>query len=322
MTEKSEGLGSTAAKAAVTAIVTAVVAGIISGLAGWLPAIWGGVLLAARWVWKGLIFSVPVPLIVLLVLAPLFVGLVLRTRNIKPEERRFDLKQDAAQLEPLERQVLEILAQSDGSPVYWDMLVTHLQVRNLVLEQAAESLEQQGLIHIRRTTLGPQLDLTKPGRDFALELLLPPEENPGLPIGERDWDFELRAVGFAINPTGAVPTVEISFHAVNYQDHPLTLVEVNVSVLRVPGALDVEQVPLATTPGMAIRAKSTQLIICRRHLSDPELRIFLQTAGRQTASYALVAKAKHRGREYQYGPVGAMWIDGWVNNPTFGTRPM
>jgi Mn-dependent DtxR family transcriptional regulator len=49
------------------------------------------------------------------------------------------------------------------------MLATHLQVRNRILEQAVESLEQQGLVEVikHRTIDGPQLDLTRVGATWS-----------------------------------------------------------------------------------------------------------------------------------------------------------
>jgi hypothetical protein len=60
------------------------------------------------------------------------------------------------------------------------MLATHLQVRNRILEQAVESLEQQGLVEVIKhgTIDGPRLDLPRAGRDLVVE--------PGLVTAAQD----------------------------------------------------------------------------------------------------------------------------------------
>jgi hypothetical protein len=113
--DNSEGLGSTAAKTAVATAVAVVVGGILSWVAGWLPAIWAGVVSGAAWVWSVLTRVVPVPLAVLVLLVlPLMVGFARRVKRTRQEEPTSPVERVEQQLKPLNRQVLQALAQMDG----------------------------------------------------------------------------------------------------------------------------------------------------------------------------------------------------------------
>ncbi len=133
-----------------------------------------------------------------------------------------------------------------------------------------------------------------------------------VPIGEPKRDFEVRPVGFVIELAAQLPYVEIRLHAINYLSRPLTLAEVKISPLSLYGVPDISHVPLAEDD-ILVPARSTQMVICRRNLIDTEARALRQLTGKHTGSYSLVAKARYKRREYRYGPVAGMRIEGRIN---------
>ena len=133
-------------------------------------------------------------------------------------------------------------------------------------------------------------------------------------LGQHSWDFEVRPIGFNINLTEQLPFVEVRFYLINYLTRPLVLAEVKVAFLHLSAGPILEHVPLVQED-FHIGAKTTELVTCRRNLMDEEVRALLgQRNGLHTASFALVAKARYKQREYKYGPVASLGIEGWVDN--------
>jgi hypothetical protein len=135
-------------------------------------------------------------------------------------------------------------------------------------------------------------------------------------VGQHGWDFEVRPIGFTINLIEQLPFVEVRFYLINYLTRPLILAEVKVAFLHLSAGPILEHVPLVQED-FHISAKTTESVTCRRNLMDEEVRALLgQPNGLHTASFALVAKARYKRREYKYGPVASLGIEGWVDNAT------
>ena len=135
-----------------------------------------------------------------------------------------------------------------------------------------------------------------------------------MPTGEPKQDFEVRPVGFVIELAAQLPYVEIRVHAINYLSRPLTLAEVKISPLSLYGVPDISHVPLAEED-ILVPARSTQMVVCRRNLTDTEARALRQLTGKHTGSCSLVAKCTCKRREHRYGPVSGMRIEGRINRP-------
>ena len=129
---------------------------------------------------------------------------------------------------------------------------------------------------------------------------------------EPRWDFEVRPITFTIELNHQLPFVEARFYAINYLRRPVRLAEVKLTSLQPSGGPVLEHLPLVQED-CPIDATATQFITCRRNLSDAEARALSMRSGPETASFALVAKAKSGKREYKYGPVASRWIEGRVN---------
>jgi hypothetical protein len=146
---------------------------------------------------------------------------------------------------------------------------------------------------------------------WALRKLDTPTERT---MSQHKWDFEVRPIGFTIDLTQQLAFVEVRFYLINYLTRPLILAEVKVAFLHLSAGPILEHVPLVQED-FHIGAKTTELVTCRRNLMDEEVRALLgQRSGLHTASFALVAKARYKQREYRYGPVASLGIEGWVDN--------
>ena len=133
-------------------------------------------------------------------------------------------------------------------------------------------------------------------------------------VSQHSWEFEVRPIGYTINLTEQLPFVEVRFYLINYLTRPLVLAEVKVAFLHLSAGPILEHVPLVQED-FHTGAKTTEVVTCRRTLMDEEVRALLgQRNGLHTASIALVAKARCRKREYKYGPVASLGIEGWVVN--------
>jgi hypothetical protein len=133
-----------------------------------------------------------------------------------------------------------------------------------------------------------------------------------LPITwELPSDFQVRPIGFTAHLAQPIPYVEARFWVINYLDRPLILTQLKLASLHLSG-VSLEHIPLVQED-CELPPKTSTYIICRRNLSDAEYRVLPKRTGWQIASFALTAKAFHKDREYKYGPVSSMVIDGWVN---------
>lgn len=133
---------------------------------------------------------------------------------------------------------------------------------------------------------------------------------------ERPHNFEIKPISFRLDITQAIPSVEVRFYAINHLSRALTLNEVKVTQLQLYGGPAIEQIPLLQE--FTLQPKNTVMIVCRRNLLDSESRAVTGKNSFENASFSLVARAKDGRREYTYGPVASMSIDGWINQPRLG----
>jgi hypothetical protein len=169
----------TVKNAVLTAIVTAVVGGVISWIAGWLPALWEAASAAATWTWALLTYAVPVPLAILALLAlPWLVLGAAWVANLleKKQPRSAATAPAEAPLGDLELQLLRLLARADGRYVSFENAADHLHTSRLLLQRACEELHRRDLIEPHQDVLhGPQIGLTREGREFVIK--------EGFPLG-------------------------------------------------------------------------------------------------------------------------------------------
>jgi len=124
-------------------------------------------------------------------------------------------------------------------------------------------------------------------------------------------DFKVRPLSFVIELAPERPSVEIRLQAVNNLSRPVTLAELKISPLSMYGVPDISNVPLADD-GILVPARGTQVVACRRNLLEAEARALRQLTGKHRASCSLVAKARHNRREYIYGPVAGIPLEGKI----------
>ena len=108
-----------------------------------------------------------------------------------------------------------------------------------------------------------------------------------------------------------IPFVELSFYAINYLNRELRLISGEAT--HVNCGQHIERVPVFQE--YRLPPKSTSWVIFRRNLLDSEVRsiMAIQKHMRLNSSYTLTATAKYRRREYIFGPVSTVPIEGWVN---------
>ena len=129
-------------------------------------------------------------------------------------------------------------------------------------------------------------------------------------------NFELRPISFMVDLVQSVPFVELRYYAINHLNRQLTLTEAKVTQFRLSGGMSIEQIPIVQE--FSVLPRTSFVVYFRRNLIDSEARVLMQEKiplpG--NGSFSLTAKAKCGRREYTYGPVSSMWIEGWVNKPT------
>lgn len=125
------------------------------------------------------------------------------------------------------------------------------------------------------------------------------------------YDFELQPVSIYVDLLTNIPYVELRFYAINYLNRQLRLNSGEAT--HVNCGQHIERVPIYQDYDLAPR--STSLVFFRRNLLDSEVRSIsaLQNHMRLNSSYNLTAKAKLGRREYNFGPVSTVPIEGWVN---------
>ena len=131
------------------------------------------------------------------------------------------------------------------------------------------------------------------------------------PRHEPAHDFEIRPVTFSIDLLQAIPSVELRYYAINHLSCDLMLHEIKITRFQLSGGPTIEQIPLLQD--FLIPPKNTVMVVCRRNLLDSEARAVVGTISSKVGSFSLVARAKHGRREYTYGPVTSIWIEGWIN---------
>lgn len=184
MADESGSVWSITRRATITTIVTAIVGGLISWIAGWLPAIWQAIQTAAAWTWSLITLSVPVPLVVLVILALPFVIWIGRAarQTTAPDTPEASQEPPEPPLSGSQADLLRLLAQADGANVHFDDAASHLRLSRLVLQQVCEALTQRGYIKPENHFIrGLHIALTPLGRDFVIE--------QGFRLGRlpRDW---------------------------------------------------------------------------------------------------------------------------------------
>ncbi|MGE0133391.1 MAG: hypothetical protein AB7U82_35385 [Blastocatellales bacterium] len=123
--------------------------------------------------------------------------------------------------------------------------------------------------------------------------------------------FEIRPLCFQVNLSGNRPTVEIQFYIINYLSRQLTLKEIKVTRLQLQGGDQLDSIPLAQED-FRVQAHKSEIVRCRRNLIDSEVRSLSSEKPTQSGTFELVAKAIRNSKEYIYGPVSSMCIEGRV----------
>jgi len=121
----------------------------------------------------------------------------------------------------------------------------------------------------------------------------------------------MRPIAFIIDRGRQIPSVEVRLYVINYLRRPLSLIETKVVSLQLTCGMELEKIP-QVQEHFLVPPKCCQFIVCRRNLLDSELRALTEQRGRQCASFALIARAQHKNREYRYGPTYSVSIDGWI----------
>lgn len=157
-------------------LVVAAVVGIVTWLLGFLPQAWRGIVVVAHWLWRVLAYSVPVPVVVLVIIAGfgLYAWRKLATSaRVQPAESvSFDdpSANDAVALSANETLVVCLLARADGEWMRLESIASKLNLPNLLVEQALERLLARGLIrHQNHVLEGPLFRLSSTGRDLAID---------------------------------------------------------------------------------------------------------------------------------------------------------
>ncbi len=121
----------------------------------------------------------------------------------------------------------------------------------------------------------------------------------------------MRPIRIYVDLLTDVPFIEMHFYAINYLKRILTITSGEAT--HVACGEHIERVPLYQEYNLA--PKSSSYIIFRRNLIDSEIRSISvrQSSPRLNSSYTLTAKAKYKRREYIFGPVSSVPIDGWIN---------
>jgi hypothetical protein len=129
-------------------------------------------------------------------------------------------------------------------------------------------------------------------------------------------DFEVRPIGFVIDLARDVPHVELRYYAINHLRRELILSPASTLRLFFSTGPILDPVPIVQE--FRVGPKSSLLVVYRRNLLDSEARGFGQQKGQYplTASFSMTARAKSWRREYVYGPVTSMWIEGWISKPS------
>jgi len=128
--------------------------------------------------------------------------------------------------------------------------------------------------------------------------------------------FQLVPQHFTVELAAQLPYVEARFFVVNFLPRHIVLTHSKLS-LQLYGAPALELIPLSQDD-LVINPHEAPIIVCRRNLSDAERNNLPWRAGRNSASFELLAKAQDGDTSLSYGPVSSMAIDGWVNVPTPG----
>lgn len=165
---------------AIGAIVTAIVGAGIAWLTGWLPAFWSAVMGVLAWLWSVSTYLIPVPLILVAIASVPFIVWFWRHLRHMRNDKRAEVVHQPAQSEipltDLQDKLLRLLARADGRYIQFDRAASSLNTSRLLVEQAAEILENRGLIDSASDVIhGSHLGLTRAGRDFVIE--------KGMPLG-------------------------------------------------------------------------------------------------------------------------------------------
>lgn len=159
-------------------LVVAAIVAVATWLLGFLPQAWGGVVVAARWLGRALAFSVPVPVVVLVIFAgfALYVwrSAVLRKREARAHKVVESKPREATAVEsaPLtdnEVSIIRLLAGADGKWMTLFELARRAALANLVTEQAVDRLlERDFLKQTVSMERGRMYCLSRTGRDYAI----------------------------------------------------------------------------------------------------------------------------------------------------------
>lgn len=124
--------------------------------------------------------------------------------------------------------------------------------------------------------------------------------------------FEIRPLYFQVNLAGNRPMVEVQFYAINYLSRQLILKEIKITRLQFQGGDQLDSISLSQED-LSIQAHTSIFVTCRRNLIDSEVRSLSFEKPLQSGTFELIAKAKRSSKEYIYGPVSSMSINGKIS---------
>lgn len=166
----------------VAGTIATVIGGLIlaglTWLGGLLPAVWNGIVSGLSWVWSIVSYqaSLPVGLLFMAATALFLVGYFLsRKRSASPKPGAASAnphtaeKTEVAEFSQLERGVVRVLANADGSWLRIQDIADQLRTSNLIIEQAIEKLYANDMIRDSHNYIyGTSFRLSSKGRDYAI----------------------------------------------------------------------------------------------------------------------------------------------------------
>ena len=152
--------------------VVAIVA-VASRAFGFHHQAWTAIVAAAGWCWRVLTFLVPVPAMILALVALWVWRKIAAGGRIRPTGSRpssASSPDNSVTLSANETLVVCLLARADGAWMRPETMASKLNLPNLLVEQALERLLARGLIlHQNHVLDGPQIRLSSRGRDLAID---------------------------------------------------------------------------------------------------------------------------------------------------------
>ena len=130
---------------------------------------------------------------------------------------------------------------------------------------------------------------------------------------ERPLDFELIPMSFEITTNTALPSIGVWLQAVNYLSRDLTVASLQVGQFQLSGCPVFETI--STTLGIVLPARRSRQLLCRRNLSDAEIRSLAgaHRSDRYNAFVTVSGSYSVKAKLYQYGPYHTLGVNGWLD---------